>query len=142
MHGVGVHDPGHSLLVGVHVGGGDVFFGADELDEFGGIAAGHAFEFALRHFLRIADDSAFRAAEGDVDDGALPGHPGGEGADFVESDVGRVTDAAFGGASSDGVLHAVAGEDFDRAVIHADGDVNDDLAGWGSGGLSRYQRRG
>jgi len=130
VHGVGVHDPGHSLLVGVHVGGGHVFFGADELDEFGGIAASHALEFALRHFLRIADDSAFGAPEGDVDDGALPGHPGGEGADFVESDVRRVTDAAFGGTTSDGVLHAVAGEDFDRAVIHADGDVNDDLTGW------------
>jgi len=83
VHGVGVHDPGHGLFVGAHVGSGDVFFGADEFDEFGGVAAGHAFEFALRHFFGVADDSAFGSAEGDVDDGALPGHPGGEGANFV-----------------------------------------------------------
>ena len=88
VHGVGVHDPGHGLLVGAHVGGGDVFFGADKLDEFGGVAAGHAFELALGTFLGVADDAALGSAEGDVDDGALPGHPGGEGADFVEGDVG------------------------------------------------------
>ena len=73
--------------------------------------------------------AALGSAEGDVDDGALPGHPGGERADFVERDVGSVTDAAFGGSAGDGVLDAVAGEDFDRAVVHADGDVNDDFAG-------------
>ena len=79
--------------------------------------------------LGVADDAALGAAEGDVDDGALPGHPGGEGADFVEGDVGGVADAAFAGAAGDGVLDAVAGEDFDGAVVHADGDVDDDFAG-------------
>ncbi len=129
VHGIGVHDPGHGLLVGAYVGGGNVFFRADEFDEFGGVAAGHALEFALGHFLGIADDAALGSAEGDVDDGALPGHPGGEGADFVEGDVGGVADAAFGGATGDGVLDAVAGEDFDGAVVHADGDVDDEFAG-------------
>jgi hypothetical protein len=128
VHGVGVHDPGHGLLVGAHVGGGDVFFGSDELHEFGGVAAGHAFELALGHFLWIADDAALGSAKGDVDDGALPGHPGGEGADFVEGDIGRVADAALGWAASDGVLDAIAGEDFNGAVVHAYGDVNDELA--------------
>src|SRR6202789_3324537 len=129
VHGVAVHDPGHGLLVGVHVGRGDVFFRADELDERGSVAAGHALELALGHVLWVADDAALGSAEGDVDDGALPGHPGGEGADFVERDVGRVADAAFGGAARDGVLDAIAGEDFDAAVVHGDGDVDDDLAG-------------
>jgi hypothetical protein len=128
VHGVGVHDPGHGLLVGAHVGGGDVFFRSDEFDEFGGVATGHAFEFALGHLFGVADDAALGSAEGDVDDGALPGHPGGEGADFVEGYVGGVADAAFCGAACDRVLDAVAGEDFDGAVVHADGDVNDDLA--------------
>ena len=79
--------------------------------------------------LGVADDAALGSAEGDVDDGALPGHPGGEGADFVEGDVGGVADAAFAGAAGDGVLDAVAGEDFDGAVVHGDGDVDDDFAG-------------
>ena len=77
VHGVGVHDPGHGLLVGAHVRCGNVFFRSDELDEFGGIAASHAFELTLRHLFGIADDPALGSAEGDIDDGALPGHPGG-----------------------------------------------------------------
>jgi len=129
VHGVGVHDPGHGLFVGAHVGGGDIFFRSDEFDEFGGVAAGHALEFALGHFFGVADDATLGSAEGDVDDGALPGHPGGEGADFVERDVGGVADAAFSGAAGDGVLDAVAGEDFDGAIVHADGDVHDEFAG-------------
>ena len=129
VHGVGVHDPGHGLLVGVDVGSGDVFFGADELDESCGVATGHAFEFTLGHGLGVTDDAAFGSAEGDIDDGAFPGHPGCEGADFVERDVGAVADAALAGAAGDGVLDAVAGEDFDAAVIHGDGDVDDDFAG-------------
>ena len=129
VHGVGVHDPGHGLLVGVHVGRGDVFFRADEGDEFGGVAAGHALELALGHVFGVADDATLGSAEGDVDDGALPGHPAGEGADFVERDVGRVADASLGGAAGLGVLDAVTGEDLDGAVIHGDGDVDDDFAG-------------
>ena len=129
MHGVGIHDPGHGLLVGVHVRGGNVFFRADELNESGCVAPGHPLELALAHVLGIADDAAFGAPEGNVDDGALPRHPRGESADFIERDIGRVSDAALGGAARYGVLNAVAGEDFDAAVIHGDGDVNDDLAG-------------
>src|SRR6202040_2176164 len=97
------------LLVGAHVGRGDVLFGADELDELCGVASGHSLELALGHLLRVADDAALRSSEGDIDDGALPGHPGGERANFVEGDVGGVTDAAFGGAAGDGVLDAIAG---------------------------------
>src|SRR5208283_3886395 len=99
VHGVGVHHPRHDLFVGVDVGGGDVFFRADEFDQLGGVAAGHALQFAHRHFVRIADYAAFGSAERDVDHGALPGHPAGEGADFVEGDVGRVADAALGRSS-------------------------------------------
>ena len=129
VHGVGVHDPGHGLLVGAHVGRGNVFFRPDELDQLGGVAAGHALQLALGHLLGVADDAALGAAEGDVDHRALPGHPGGQGADFVERDVGRVADAALARAARDGVLDAVAGEDFDAAVVHGHGDMNDDLAG-------------
>ena len=89
---------------------------------------GHALELALGHGLRITDDSALGSAEGDVDDGALPGHPGGEGADLVKGDVGGVADATFGGAAGDRVLDTIAGEHFDGAVIHAYGDVDDDLS--------------
>ena len=128
VHGVGIHHPGHDLLVGVDVGGGNVFFRPDEFDQFGGVAAGHALDFAHRHFVGIADHAALGAAEGDVDHGALPGHPAGEGADFVERDIGRIADAALCRAARDGVLHAEAGENFEMAVIHLHRDVTDDLA--------------
>ena len=51
VHGVGVHDPGHGLLVGIHVGRGNVFFRPDEVDDLRGVAPGHALEFALAHQL-------------------------------------------------------------------------------------------
>ena len=88
MHGVGVHDPGHDLFVGVDVGSGNIFFGANEIEQFGRVAAGHALQFAHGHRVRIADDAALGTAEGDVHDRALPGHPTGEGADFIEVNVG------------------------------------------------------
>ena len=68
--------------------------------------------------LGVADDAALGAAEGNVDDSALPGHPAGQGAHFVEGDVGRVADAAFGRAAGDGVLNAEAGEHFDATIVH------------------------
>ncbi len=129
VHGVGVHDPSHGLLVGAHIGRGNILFRADELDEFGGVAASHALELALGHFFGVADDAAFGAAEGDVNDSTLPGHPGSECADFVEGDVRGIADAAFGRAAGDGVLDAVAGKDLDGAVVHADGDVDNEFAG-------------
>ena len=46
VHRVGVHDPGHRLLVGVHVGRGHVLLGADEVDELGRVAARHALQLA------------------------------------------------------------------------------------------------
>ena len=82
----------------------------------------------MRHLVRIANDAALGAAEGDIDDGALPGHPAGQGADFIEGDVGRVADAALARAASDGVLHAEAGEDLEGAVVHGNRDVKDDFA--------------
>ena len=121
VHGVGIHHPRHDLLVGVDVGRGNIFFGADEFDQFRGVAARHALDFAHRHFVRIADHAALGSAEWNVDDGALPRHPAGEGANFVERNVGSVADAALGGAARDGMLHAESGEDFEAAVIHLHG---------------------
>src|SRR5208282_2054823 len=66
VHGVGIHDPSHGLLVGIHVGRGDVFFRADEFEEFRRVAAGHPLQLALRHFVWIADDATLGAAERNV----------------------------------------------------------------------------
>ncbi len=128
VHGVGVHHPGHDLFVGVDVGGGDILLRANEFDELRGIAARHTLDFAHRHFVRVADHAALGAAEGDVDHGALPGHPTGERAHFIERDVGCVADPSLGRAARDGMLHAKASKDFEMAVVHLDGNVHDNLA--------------
>ena len=110
VHGVGVHHPCHGLLVGVDVGRGNVFFRADEFDQLGGVAAGHALQFAARHLLGIADDAALGAAKGNIDHGAFPGHPTGQRAHFVQRHVRRIAHAALGRAARNGMLHPVAGK--------------------------------
>ena len=127
VHGVGIHHPGHDLFVGVDVGGGNIFFGADEFDQFRGVAPGHALDFAHRHLVRIADHATLGAAERDVDHGALPGHPTGQGAHFVECDVGSVTNAAFARTARNGMLHAEAGENFQMPVVHLHRDIHREL---------------
>ena len=84
VHAVGVHHPRHDLLVRVHIGRGHVLLGTDRVDDLGDVAAGQRFELALRHRLRITDDPALAAAEGDVRDGAFPRHPRGECGHLVE----------------------------------------------------------
>ena len=107
-----------------------VALGAEPIGEFAGVAAGDALEFGLRKFGGIADHAALGAAEGNVHHGALPGHPGGESAHFVERDIGRETDAAFARAADRGVQHAVTDEDFEAAVVHRHRQIHGDfLAG-------------
>ena len=65
VHGVGVHDPRHDLLVGVDVGRRHVLLGADGVDDLGDVAARERLELAARHAGRIADDAALAAAERD-----------------------------------------------------------------------------
>ena len=122
VHRVGVHEPRHDLRVGVDVGRRHVLLRSDDVDDLGGVAAGEGLEFALRHRGGVADDSALAAAERHLGHGALPGHPGRQRRDFVERDAGVVADAALGRAERDVVLHAVAGEDLDLAVVALDRD--------------------
>src|SRR6185503_6223665 len=95
--------------------------------QFRGVAASHALQFAGRHVVRIANNSALGPAEWNVDDRTLPSHPAGEGADFVKSHIRRVTYAAFGRSAGNGVLDAEAGEYFQAAIVHRNRYVNDQL---------------
>src|ERR1019366_3920341 len=127
VHGVGVHDPRHDLLIGIDVGRGDVAFGPDKIDDLGGVAARDLLQFGVGEDGWVADDSALAAAERNVDDGALPGHPGGQRTHFVEGDIGSESDAALGRAARDRVLYAVAGEDFDASIVELNWNVNGDF---------------
>src|SRR3989454_10117583 len=57
-HGVGVHDPGHGLRVGVDVGRRGVALRADDHADLRGVAACHALELVPRQLLGISDDTA------------------------------------------------------------------------------------
>src|SRR5205085_10460814 len=106
----------------------DVFFWSNEVEQLGRVTARHAFEFAGRHLLWIADDSALGAAKRHIDHSAFPRHPGGERAYFVERDVRCVADSAFGWPTSEVVLHAIAFEDLYAAGVHFGGNVDLQLA--------------
>ena len=124
VHGVGIHHPRHDLFVGIDVRGRNIFFWSDEFNQFGSIAPRHALDFAHRHLVGIANYAALRPAERDVDYGALPGHPTGQGAHFIERDIRRVADAAFCRAARNGVLDTKSGKHLQVPVIHLDRDVN------------------
>ena len=126
-HAVGVHDPGHSLGGGVDIGGRDVRLRADEHGDLAGVAPGQAFQFPLRHHLGIADHAAFSAAVGNPHHCALPGHPHGQGAYFVQSHIRMVADAPLGRPASQTMLHAVASEHLDAAVIHLHREIDTQL---------------
>src|SRR6185436_5470550 len=71
--------------------------------------------------------AALAAAKGNVRHRALPRHPRGQRGHLVERDAGVIADAALGRSERDVVLDAVAGEDFDLAVVHLDRARDDDL---------------
>ena len=74
VHGVGVHDPRHHPLVGIHVGGRYVGIGAQRLDDAGGVPAGHPLQLGHRHGGGVADHSALGPAERQVRHRVLPCH--------------------------------------------------------------------
>src|SRR5512141_173177 len=117
-----VEHPEHVLGVGHDVGGGDVAEGADVLGQDPDPAAAETLLLALAEVMRVANDAALAAAERDVHDGALPGHPHRQGADRVDRLLGGEADAALAGPAGIVVLAAEAVEHADAAVVHADGD--------------------
>ena len=127
VHGVGVHDPGHGLGVGIHVGRGDVAVGTDERADLRREPAGEPLDLPNAQLLGVDNDAALGTAVRDVDAGALPAHPHGQCANLVQRHVLVIADAALPGPAADVVLHAVAGEDLHAAVVHGDGEVDGEL---------------
>ena len=118
-----IHYPRHDLGVGPHVGSGDVALDPEGEPYAGGESPGQVLHLGVRHLQRVAGDATFGAAEGDVDQRGLPGHERGEGADFIEVDLGMVAEPPLHGPARATVLHAVADEDLETAAIHAHRDL-------------------
>src|SRR5207253_183479 len=94
-----VHEVQNCVLAIVNVRGGNVFVRADDGGNLVGVAASQVLQLVLGKLVGIADDATFCTSERNVNDGAFPGHPHSERLDFVEGDVGMITNAALAGAA-------------------------------------------
>ena len=128
IHRIGVHEPGHHLLVGAHVGRHHVGARADEGDHLLHVAAGEVLELLGLERARIDRDAALAAAEGQIGERAFPAHPDRERGDFADVDIGREARAALGGAERQMMLDPIADEELRPVVLHADRTGDDDRA--------------
>ena len=126
--GIGVHEPGHDLLVGAHVGRHDVGMRPDERDHLLHIAAGHRLQLTLRQLGRVAGDAALGAAIGQAGQRAFPAHPDRQRPDLADIDIGGEADTALGRPKRQVMLYSIALEHGGRPVIHMDRDRHADRA--------------
>ena len=123
---IGVHHPGHDLLVGADIGRGDVHIRPDEGCDFLHVTAGKTLQLARRHVAGIDNHAALGSTEGQADQRTFPAHPHGESGDFPECHILMEADSALGGTGREVVLDAVALENLDFAAVHANGHGNND----------------
>jgi hypothetical protein len=114
-------------IVRVHIGRGDVTVGSEDVADRLGEAPREPLLLAEAHHFRIALHAALRASERNVDHRGLPGHQGRKRAHLVEVGVRVVADAALVGTAGGVVLDAVAGEDLEVAVVHANRHLHGQL---------------
>ena len=128
VHRVGVHEPGHHLLVGAHIRRHHVDARPNEGDHLLHVAAGEVFELSHRQRVRIDCDAALAAAVRQIGERAFPAHPDRQRGDLADVDVRGESRAALGGTERQVVLDAVADEDPLAAVVHVDRAGDDDGA--------------
>jgi hypothetical protein len=124
---VGVHDPRHDLGVRVHVGGRDVPVDPQHEADLVRVPLRHLPQLLVAHAAGIDLDPALGSAEGQVDERGLPGHERGERADLVEVGLRMEPDPALARPAGAVVLHPVADEDLEAAVVHPDRDLDPHL---------------
>ena len=113
-----VHYPGHGLGVGAKVGSGDVAVGTQNVLNVLGITAGNGVEFPFAERQRVQLNASFGPAEGQIQQGGLPGHQGCQSPHLVLVGQGMEPQAAFIGAAGSVVLHPVSGEHLNVSVVH------------------------
>jgi hypothetical protein len=111
------HHLRHDLRVGVDVRGGDVHVGTDEVLQLVDETQRDVLDLLLRVGGGVDAHPALGPSEGDVHDGRLPGHVGGQRLEEVEGDVLVVADPALVGAADLVVLDAVGLELLGAALL-------------------------
>ena len=128
VHGVGVHEPGHHLLVGAHVRRHDVGARPDEGNHLLHVAAAEVLELLGLERARVDRDAALAAAKGKIGERAFPAHPDGERGDFADVNIGGEARAALGGTQRQMMLDPVSDEELGPIVLHAHRTGDDDRA--------------
>mmetsp|Transcript_46445 Transcript_46445/g.116151 ORF Transcript_46445/g.116151 Transcript_46445/m.116151 type:complete len:426 (-) Transcript_46445:196-1473(-) len=118
-----IEEPGHDPAIRVHVWRRDVLQGADDVAALLHKPPGELLQLALAECLDIHADTALRSAKGNVQQGGLPCHQGGQGADIVHVHVRMVAQTALVGAAGAVVLHTEGLEGVDLAGVACDGQV-------------------
>src|SRR5436190_16839352 len=124
VHRVGVHDPGHRLLVGVHVRSRDVFFRSDKIEQLCRVPTSHSLKFAHGHLLRVTNDPALGATERHIHNSALPGHPCRQGSHFIKIHVRRISNPTFCRTSCEIVLYSKSLKYLNATRVHAGWYIN------------------
>ena len=135
VHGIGIHHPGHDLAVGVHVGGRNVFAGANDDADLAGVAARQALQFCLRQGLGIDPNTPLGPAVGHVHRSVFDGHPGGQRHHLRQRDILVVAHATLARATAQVVLHTITLEVGDGAVVQLNRHIHDQGA---LGALERF----
>ena len=120
VHRIGVHEPGHHLLVGAHVGRHHVGMRPDEGDHLLHIAPRQCLQFMLGNRRKIDPNAPLGAAIGEAYQRAFPAHPDRKRRDLADIDAGGKAGAALGGTEREVMLHPIALEHRDGAVIAMD----------------------
>src|SRR5215471_10591952 len=90
-------------------------------------AASDALQLGPGHRARIELDAAFAAPEGNLHEGALPGHHRGGRLEIIEGDALVIANAAFEWSQDVRMLNAIAFEKSHLSVVNANGKVDDEL---------------
>ena len=128
IHRIGVHEPGHHLLVRAHVRRHHVRPRSYEGNHLLHVAATEVLELFGLERARIDRDAALAAAEGKIGERAFPAHPDGERGDFADVHIRGEARAALGRTERQMMLHPVANKDLRPIVLHADRAGDDDRA--------------
>ena len=117
IHRIGVHEPGHHLLVGAHVGCHHVGVRPDERNHLLHVAPRQRLELMPGNGREVDPDAALGAAIGEAYQRAFPAHPDRKRGDLADIDAGGKAGAALGGTEGEVMLHSIAFEHRDGAVV-------------------------
>ncbi len=117
LHRIGVHDPGHRLLVRRHVRRRDVLLRPDHSAQLARVAPRQPLELTKRQLTRIAANTTLRATVRKPEERTFPGHPNSERSALAHRHVRVVANPTFGRPKHTRVLNPVSRKDVDVPLV-------------------------